>query len=80
MLHELYRYGFSCVFRAHSVTDSTLIRPPIPEKAIRLLVQTNVRISEIGDAVGFGDPTSFTRSFRRRTGISPNEYRQKYCA
>lgn len=50
------------------------------EKAIRLLVQTDKMVSEIGDAVGFGDPASFTRSFRRWTGMSPKEYRQKYRA
>jgi AraC-like DNA-binding protein len=50
------------------------------EKAIRLLVQTDAKISEIGDAVGFGDPTSFARSFRRWTGMSPKEYRQKHHA
>lgn len=48
------------------------------KKAIRLLLQTDAKISEIGDVVGFGDPASFTRSFRRWTGMSPKEYRQKH--
>jgi AraC-like DNA-binding protein len=50
------------------------------EKATRLLVETDAMISEIGDAVGFGDSASFARSFRRWTGMSPKEYRQKYRA
>ena len=50
------------------------------EKAIRLLVHTDKKISEIGDAVGFTDPASFARSLRRWTGMSAKEYRQKYRA
>ena len=48
------------------------------QEAIRLLLETDRKISDVGDAVGFGDPTSFTRSFRRWTGMSPKEYRQKF--
>jgi len=44
------------------------------EKAIRMLLQTDAKISEIGD------PASFARSFRRWTGMSPKEYRQKHRA
>ena len=50
------------------------------QKAIALLLNTDAKISEIGDAVGFSDPASFTRSFKRWTGMSPKEYRQKYRA
>ena len=50
------------------------------KKATRLLLQTDTKISEIGDATGFSDAASFTRSFKRWTGMSPKEYRQKYRA
>jgi AraC-like DNA-binding protein len=48
------------------------------EKATRLLRETNTVIAEIGQAVGFDDPSSFTRSFKRWTGLSPKAYRQKH--
>jgi AraC-like DNA-binding protein len=48
------------------------------EKATQLLRETNTSIAEIGDAVGFSDPGSFTRSFKKRTGMSPKEYRQSH--
>jgi AraC-like DNA-binding protein len=48
------------------------------QKAIRLLLETDRSIADIGDAVGFGDPAGFTRSFRRWTGVSPRQYRQKH--
>ena len=44
------------------------------EKAIRLLRETNTSISEVGRLVGFEEPASFTRSFKRWTGMSPSEY------
>jgi AraC-like DNA-binding protein len=50
------------------------------QKAIQLLLETDKNIADIGDAVGIGDPGSFTRSFRRWTGMSPKEYRQKHRA
>ncbi len=50
------------------------------EKAIRLLLGTDKSIADIGDAVGFSDPASFTRSFKRWTGMSPREYRQSHRA
>ncbi len=50
------------------------------EKATHLLVETDIKISEIGYAVGFSDPASFTRSFKRWTGMSPKGYRQKHRA
>ncbi|MGD1983557.1 MAG: helix-turn-helix domain-containing protein [Chromatiaceae bacterium] len=48
------------------------------ERATQLLRETNTSIAEIGDAVGFSDPGSFTRSFKKWTGMSPKEYRQRY--
>ena len=48
------------------------------QQATRLLRETHTSIAEIGRAVGFEDPASFTRSFKRWTGMSPKEYRQKH--
>ena len=48
------------------------------QQAARLLLETNTSVAEIGRAVGFEDPASFTRSFRRWTGMSPREYRHKH--
>jgi YesN/AraC family two-component response regulator len=44
-------------------------------EAARLLVQTLKRVSEISYEVGM-EPTSFSRLFRRRFGLSPREYRR----
>ena len=47
------------------------------EKAKNLLLNPNLRISEIAYEVGFQSLTHFNRVFRRLVGQSPTEYRQK---
>jgi AraC-like DNA-binding protein/ligand-binding sensor protein len=45
------------------------------EKTKNLLLNPNLRISEIAFEVGFQSLSQFNRSFRRVTGASPKEYR-----
>jgi len=42
------------------------------------LVNTNRRVAEIAETVGFVDPTVFSRAFRNWTGQSPQEYRRTH--
>jgi len=49
-------------------------------EAKRLLTYTGMTIYEISDALGFSDPTNFTRLFRRRVGISPKAFRDRLKA
>jgi AraC-like DNA-binding protein len=36
-------------------------------------------VDEVGLAVGYGDPASFRRLFKRVAGITPASYRRKYA-
>lgn len=45
-------------------------------RAMELLRSTEQAITEIGQAVGFGDATHFSRTFKKLRGISPREYRK----
>ncbi|MDT8861606.1 AraC family transcriptional regulator [Alkalihalobacillus sp. MEB130] len=47
-------------------------------EAKRLLVQTSIPITTISSEVGFDYPSSFTRSFIRVEGVSPQMYRKTY--
>ena len=47
------------------------------EKAKNLLLNPNLRVSEIAFAVGFQSLTHFNRVFRRLCGVSPTGYRRK---
>ena len=49
-------------------------------EAKRLLTYTSMTIYEMSEALGFSDPTNFTRLFRRRVGISPKAFRDRLKA
>jgi len=44
-------------------------------KAKVILVETDDKIHEIANKVGYHNPNSFTRMFKRITGVTPGEYR-----
>lgn len=44
-------------------------------RAMELLRQSDMSVTDIGQTVGFNDPTNFSRAFKRLKGISPREYR-----
>jgi AraC-like DNA-binding protein len=45
------------------------------QRACELLNTTNMRISEVGEQVGFPDPYYFSRLFKKIMGVAPREYR-----
>jgi len=48
------------------------------ETAKSLLVGTDMSVTDISESLGFDDPLYFSRVFKRQTGVSPREYRNKY--
>lgn len=48
------------------------------EKAKRLLELSDEGVDDVGLAVGYEDPSSFRRLFRRRTGMTPAAYRRRF--
>ncbi|MGD1847130.1 MAG: helix-turn-helix domain-containing protein [Salibacteraceae bacterium] len=48
------------------------------EKAKELLQAGNLSVSEISYEVGFNDPHYFTRMFKKKEGVPPNTYRQRF--
>ncbi|MBY0013682.1 response regulator transcription factor [Paenibacillus typhae] len=58
----------------HSIVDHiTHIRM---KKARALLLEGNRRLSDISESVGYADPNYFSKSFKKRFGVSPTEYEQ----
>ncbi|MNR04934.1 HTH-type transcriptional regulator YesS [compost metagenome] len=47
-------------------------------KARELLVNTDMKISDIADKIGIFSRTTFLRLFKKYEGISPNEYRSAH--
>jgi transcriptional regulator GlxA family with amidase domain len=49
------------------------------EEAKHLLESSARSVEEIGHQVGYEDPTSFRRLFKRRAGLTPASYRKKFA-
>ncbi|WP_430966997.1 helix-turn-helix domain-containing protein [Spongiimicrobium sp. 2-473A-2-J] len=47
------------------------------ERAAQLLSSTNQRVSDVCYECGFGDLSNFTKTFSRKYGVSPSEYRER---
>ena len=65
--------------RLHDVglTYSELVDEVRYESACRMLKAQRVSVAEITIALGFSDPSNFSRAFQRWSGMSPSEYREK---
>jgi AraC-like DNA-binding protein len=48
------------------------------DSAMRLLTESDLSITQIAMKTGFYDSSSFTRLFKKMTGIKPLEFRKKY--
>ena len=56
-------------------TFSSYLREVRMSRAADLLRETDAPIQEIAAAVGYGEPSQFTKAFRRSFGITPTVYR-----
>lgn len=59
------------------VTYGELVDRVRTEAACRLLDDPNLHLYEIASALGFADPSSFSRFFRRMRGVAPRELRAR---
>jgi AraC-like DNA-binding protein len=63
--------------RLFGKTLKSVLREKQLAHALRLLEVTALSVREIGAASGFGDKTTFHRTFKRAFGIKPAQYRRK---
>ncbi|NOU65740.1 helix-turn-helix domain-containing protein [Paenibacillus sp. LMG 31461] len=71
----------SQLFTLFKETTGTTIKQFLIEyrlnKAKRLLMESDLAISEVSAAVGFGDMSHFFHVFKKETGLTPKQYRVK---
>lgn len=51
----------------------------VTHRASSLLVDTDMSLDQIASVLGYSDPRSFRRAFKRSTGLSPSEFREAKC-
>ena len=59
------------------VTYGELVDQVRAEAACRLLENPGLQLYEVASALGFADPSSFSRFFRRTRGVAPRELRPR---
>ena len=59
------------------VSPSDFLRQVRMQRAEQLVAKSRMSISEVAYAVGFSDPKYFTKCFKKVTGMTPSEYREK---
>ena len=70
---DLYR-----LFRRYSESGiAEYIKKTKLEKAKKLIVSTNLQITEIADRVGYSDYSYFSKIFKAAYGVSPRAYRNR---
>lgn len=60
-----------------SLTFKEVITSLRKEKAQQLLAQNKMSMQEIAEALGYDEPTNFSRAFKTWTNESPREYQQR---
>ena len=67
-------------FRRHMVAANISYRDLVDKtrykRALKLINDTSIPITEIAFSLGYEFPENFTRAFRKQTGVSPSEYRK----
>ncbi|MGB5329605.1 MAG: helix-turn-helix transcriptional regulator [Gammaproteobacteria bacterium] len=63
--------------KASGLSYSELVEQIRHEQACRLLDKPDANMAAIASALGYIDPSSFSRAFRRWTGMSPRVYRSR---
>lgn len=74
----LNRSYFSALFKeaTHTSPQEFLVRYRV-NKAVELMKQVNLSISEISRSVGYNDPLTFSKIFKKVKGSSPRKYREE---
>ena len=59
------------------VSPSDFLRQVRMQRAEQLIAKSKLSISEVAYSVGFSDPKYFTKCFKKQTGQTPSEYRNR---
>lgn len=65
-------------FKQQGTNFKSIVDDVRKEYAFSYLLQTNYKMSYISDVLGFSEQSVFQRAFKRWTGVTPGEYRDRH--
>lgn len=78
-LHISRSYLFDLFQKHLNISPQEFIICAKVNNARELLTLTDIPVADIASLSGYKNPFAFSRAFKRQTGESPREYREKYC-
>lgn len=77
--HHMHATYISNQFKKHfGISPIQLKKSMQFGEAKKLLRLNHLSIGEIGQQIGYADPDDFSRFFKRRSGVSPRTYRERF--
>lgn len=73
----IHRRTLDRYLQRHGLTFGTVLESVREDVARQLLHDTNLPIQQVAETVRFASAASFSTAFRRRTGMTPREFRQR---
>ena len=72
------RTYLTAIFRTHmNMSPQEFLMQVRMEKSRELLIKTDVPIYVVAQEVGYQDQLAFSKVFRKKNGLSPEQYRKK---
>lgn len=75
--HYSRQYCAKLIREAAGCSFTELLTGARMRKAEQLLTDTALGVAEIGERLGYGDPETFIRAFKRNRGLTPAAYRRE---
>lgn len=76
-IHVDDRYLYNLFKEKRGISPKTYLNTLRIDRSCYLLKNTSLSVTSVGQSVGYSDSLAFSTFFKKHTGLSPKQYRQK---